>query len=59
MEYFIDIIRPILDPVYYVAYECESRWDFCPRRELFRGENRVIVENELLQYIKEHEEPVG
>ncbi len=59
MEYYIDIRKSETEPLMYVACECKTLSLWYSGTDLFKDENIKVVENQLLQYIKEHEEPVG
>ena len=59
-ERWIEILKDKDGTVEYVAFEnyvdpVLTRYN----RELFRDENRALVEDKLLDYIKNHEEPIG
>ena len=59
-QHFIEIHKQLDGTVEYVAYEVyENILGSQSIRELFRDENRALVEDKLLDYIKNHEEPIG
>ena len=58
-QHFIEILVQGENTIY-VA--CEAYPNILGKlniRELFRDENRALVEDKLLDYIKNHEEPIG
>ena len=59
-EQWIEIFKHRDGTVEYVAFEnTENPLLARCNHELFRDENRTLVEKKLLDYIKNHEAPIG